>query len=99
MTKLDRAGKVEYCLGSSPCRAPHRCIMQHFDNLATSYYDLVPRGMNCNNQQQELGGRTSAATEMTWPLRIGLLVMSREDSTTSWGRSRTVGTPALFRQQ
>ena len=40
-----------------------------------------------------------ATTETTLPLWIYLLAMSKEDSTTSEGRSRTVGTPASFCRQ
>ena len=36
-TGLDRTGKGKHFLCSSPYGALHRCIMQHFDNLATSY--------------------------------------------------------------
>ena len=36
-TGLDRSGRGKHFLCSSPSGAPHRCIMQHFDNLATSY--------------------------------------------------------------
>ena len=36
-TGLDRTGKGKHLLCSLPYGAPHRCTIQHFDNLATSY--------------------------------------------------------------
>ena len=36
-TGPDRMGQGKHFLCSLPYRAPHRCIMQHFANLATSY--------------------------------------------------------------
>ena len=59
----------------------------------------MSRGSRCHNEQQKLDGLDPCYNWNDFALVDILLAMSKEDSTTSEGRSRTVGTPASFCRQ